>query len=204
MIGLNIHDLISGLYPDLGEKYNSSQYKLSEKIIGKKLELKLTQLQMSYLMNISFDKYLEMEKGSTDIPVSDYELALNSLSNISAEELSANSHLPEGPVQYPDFVFKISDIEDFDFKFNIEIKDLKSIDIKYGKGLSSFETKQSELKKILKSHVDEEELVSVKESRSEHKVSIINSKKINYTQLNFETIKVIKDNAAKNVLLESA
>lgn len=204
MIGLNIHDLISGLYPDLGEKYNSSQYKLSEKIIGKKLELKLTQLQMAYLMNITFDKYLEMEKGSTDIPVSDYELALKLLSDTSTEELNANSHLPKGPVQYPNFVFKISDVEDFDFKFNIEFKDLKSINIRYGKGLSSFETKQSELKKILKSHVDEEELVTVKESRSEHKVSIINSKKINYTQLNFETIKVIEDINAENVLLESA
>lgn len=204
MIGLNIRDLISGLYPDLGEKYNSSQYKLSKQIIGRKLELNLTQLQMSYLMKMSFDKYLEMEKGSTEIPVSEYEIALESLSNISDEELNAYSYLSEGPVQYPNFVFKISDIEDFDFKFNIEIKDLKSIDIRYGESLSAFETKESELKKILKSHVDEEELVPVKESRSEHKVSIINSKKINYTQLNFETIKVIKDNATKNVLLESA
>ena len=204
MIGLNIRDLISGLYPDLGEIYNSSQYKLSKQIIGRKLELNLTQLQMSYLMKMSFDKYLEMEKGSTEIPVSEYEIALESLSNISDEELNAYSYLSEGPVQYPNFVFKISDIEDFDFKFNIEIKDLKSIDIRYGESLSAFETKESELKKILKSHVDEEELVPVKESRSEHKVSIINSKKINYTQLNFETIKVIKDNATKNVLLESA
>lgn len=204
MIGLNIRDLISGLYPDLGEKYNSSQYKLSKQIIGRKLELNLTQLQMSYLMKMSFDKYLEMEKGSTEIPVSEYEIALESLSNISDEELNAYSYLSEGPVQYPNFVFKISDIEDFDFKFNIEIKDLKSIDIRYGESLSAFETKESELKKILKSHVDEEELVPVKESRSEHKVSIINSKKINYTQLDFETIKVIKDNATKNVLLESA
>ena len=117
MIGLNIRDLISGLYPDLGEKYNSSQYKLSKQIIGRKLELNLTQLQMSYLMKMSFDKYLEMEKGSTEIPVSEYEIALESLSNISDEELNAYSYLSEGPVQYPNFVFKISDIEDFDFKF---------------------------------------------------------------------------------------
>lgn len=84
---MNLTEFISNLYPDLSEKYNSYQYRLSEEIISKKLKLKLTQMEMSNLIGTSFDKYLEMEDGSINIEVSYYQSVLDKLKEYEKTDL---------------------------------------------------------------------------------------------------------------------
>jgi hypothetical protein len=65
----------------LDKKYKSRHYELSTLFIKKKLDLKISQYKMSQLMGLSLNNYLEMEFGSTEIPVKDYEEALKNLEN---------------------------------------------------------------------------------------------------------------------------
>ncbi|MGR9527304.1 hypothetical protein ACSS31_26840 (plasmid) [Priestia megaterium] len=54
---MNLRDMITDLYPELGEKYASEQYKLSQEIIEKKLQLKICQTQMAFLMGVPFNTW---------------------------------------------------------------------------------------------------------------------------------------------------
>lgn len=71
--------MLADLHPELKKKYDSKQYLLAQKIIGRKLALKINQSKMASLMALSYEKYLEMESGSVDISVEDYEMALEKI-----------------------------------------------------------------------------------------------------------------------------
>lgn len=71
--------MLADFHPELKKKYDSKQYLLAQKIIGRKLALKINQSKMASLMALSYEKYLEMESGSVDISVEDYEMALEKI-----------------------------------------------------------------------------------------------------------------------------
>lgn len=128
---MNLTEFISNLYPDLSEKYNSDQYRLSEEIISKKLKLKLTQMEMSNLIGISFDKYLEMEDGSINIEVSHYQSVLDKLKEYEKleSELDLDSNL--NIIKYHNFIFKIYKLDRIYIDENIFNDNIQSFDLKY-------------------------------------------------------------------------
>ena len=76
---MNIRELIFEIHPDLKEKYESEQYRLSNEIIKKKLQKNISQIEMANLMGLTLNDYLEMESGSLSFSPEYYQLVLDRL-----------------------------------------------------------------------------------------------------------------------------
>lgn len=76
---MNMNEIISEL--GLEAKYESPQYQISLLFIQTKLKLKVPQTKMATLMELPFEQYLKMEKGSTKIRLTIYKEALRKLEN---------------------------------------------------------------------------------------------------------------------------
>jgi len=101
---MNFRKMLADLHPELKEKYASEQYVLAQKIIGKKLSLKVSQPVLASLMGVSYDKYLDMESGSIHVPVVDYQLALIKVEGLTRTEID------------PEFIDVISKFSSFVMK----------------------------------------------------------------------------------------
>lgn len=117
---MNLRDIISNLHPDLAKKYNSIQYELSQSIIEKKLELNVTQKKMSEMMEVGYEEYFDMEKGSMSIPVEYYKKALN--------QLDANIIKKKSEVNYPNYNLELI-ASDIKRKLSFSNDEIDSIDL---------------------------------------------------------------------------
>ena len=87
---MNITDMIGELYPDLKEKMESEQYRLSEILLSHRMKLNIDQQDMANRMGIQLESYLKLEYADVSIPVETYQLALDSLS-LSKDEQEAHT-----------------------------------------------------------------------------------------------------------------
>lgn len=77
---MNLKDMIGELYPDLKEKMESEQYRLSEILLSHRMKLNIDQQDMANRMGIQLESYLKLEYADVSIPVETYQLALDSIS----------------------------------------------------------------------------------------------------------------------------
>lgn len=101
---MNFRKMLADFHPELKEKYASRQYELAQKIIAKKIALKVSQPVLAFFMGVSYDKYLDMESGSINVPVEDYELALENVENLVRTETEPK--FIETISKYPSFAMK--------------------------------------------------------------------------------------------------
>lgn len=101
---MSFEELVRNLYPEIDEKLKSPQFDLSEKILTIKIENDLTQVEMAYYMELSLQKYLQLELVDLKISPTEYEEAIcnfeNNFKKISRTEIDA-----EAIFNYPNFSF---------------------------------------------------------------------------------------------------
>lgn len=103
---MNFRKMLADFHPELKEKYASRQYELAQKIIAKKLTLKVSQPVLAFFMGVSYDRYLDMESGSVNVPVKDYELALEKVENLIRTE--TEPEFIEAIYKFPSFAMRQS------------------------------------------------------------------------------------------------
>lgn len=109
--------MLAEIHPKLNEKYKSKQYSLAQKIISKKLSLKVSQRALSSLMGLPYSKYLQMESGSIEIPIEDYEMALKKVEKLDRNTLKPTYLIPaytDKISEYPTYKINIDNEETID------------------------------------------------------------------------------------------
>lgn len=208
---MNFKELISEL--GLEAKYQSRQYELSKIFIEQKLALKVPQTTMALLMEVSFDKYLEMEKGSIEIPENVYEEALKKLK--SKQGSNFDTSISKDLVKYSEFVFKSKDfneilegspLNDTDTSnLSIEIKDIQTF--QYNKEHLALESNEQASMNLMKYGYDISEdihVAKVTESPSNNYKELFTENKFKGIKLNV-VVKISNEKSVDNALwLEEA
>lgn len=72
--------------PDIAKILGSEQFQYSEEIMGMRIELELDIYQMSEILKVTPEFYLDIEYSSLDIPVDTYKEILHKLKKYKTKE----------------------------------------------------------------------------------------------------------------------
>lgn len=76
---VNIKAMVCERYPDIKEKLESEQYRLSQILLSHRMKLHLDQQEMASYLGIQLESYLKLEYADLSIPVETYKKALESI-----------------------------------------------------------------------------------------------------------------------------
>lgn len=70
---------LGGKIPEIEEKINTDQFKISEEILDTRFEKGLSFEEAAQVVGLPNEKYIKFEYGDTDMPVSEYRKILRKL-----------------------------------------------------------------------------------------------------------------------------